>query len=194
MNINFNAKINQKYPIKTDINLAVRDRKNRDLSSLLPVVIVFAIFITIFTKFAVINRLSAADQAEASAAAVELQLSSLKNYTKDYDNVVEKYNELLASRSSANVIATPMERLGLIEKYLISSSQVDSFDVLDDVITVKISGVTLNQISSIFVKLMSDPLISNVQVYTASTNDQNNSLTTATMTIQLAVDDSSNIE
>ncbi|MPN05880.1 hypothetical protein SDC9_153134 [bioreactor metagenome] len=87
-----------------------------------------------------------------------------------------------------------MERLGLIEKYLISSSQVDSFDVLDDVITVKISGVTLNQISSIFVKLMSDPLISNVQVYTASTNDQNNSLTTATMTIQLAVDDSSNIE
>lgn len=194
MNINLNAKINQKYPIKTDINLAVRDRKKRDLTSLLPVVIVFAICISIFTKFAVINRLSTADQAEASATAVELQLSSLKNYTKDYDNVVEKYNELLASKSSVNVIATPMERLGLIEKYLISSSQVDSFDVLDDVITVKISGVTLNQISTIFVKLMGDPLISNVQVYTASTNDQNNSLTTATMTIQLAVDDSSNIE
>ncbi len=190
-----NTKINQKYPAKTDINLASRERKKRDLNKLMPTFIVLVLFISVFTKFAVVDRLNAADQAEASAAEVQYQLTTLKNYTKNYDNVLEKYNELLATMSSADVIATPMERLGLIEKYLISSSQVDSFDVIDDVITVKISGVTLNQISSIFVKLMSDPLISNVQVYTASTSDKNASLTTATMTIQLAVDDSmSNLE
>jgi len=190
-----NAKINQKYPTKNDINLARHERKKRSLNTLIPTFIVLAVCITVFTKFAVIDRLNTADQAEASAATVQSQLLSLQNYTKNYNTVLEKYNELLASKSSENVIATPMERLGLIEEYLISSSQVDSFDVLDDVITVKISGVTLNQISSIFVKLMTDPLISNVQVYTASTSDRNASLTTATMTIQLAVDNSaSNIE
>lgn len=190
-----NTKLNQKYPTKTDINLAIHERKKRNLHTLIPTFIVLAVFISLFTKFAVVDRLDAANQAEASAAEVQSQLLSLKNYTKDYDNVLEKYNELLATRASADVIATPMERLGLIEKYLITTSQVDSFDVLDDIITVKISGVTLNQISSIFVTLMSDPLISNVQVYTASTSDKNASLTSATMTIQLAVDNSiSNIE
>ena len=104
--------------------------------------------------------------------------------------MLEEYNALLASKSSINVVATPMERLGLVERYLISASQVNSFDVVDDVITAQISGVTLNQISTIYANLMSDPLIENVQVYTASTNDKNNSLTTATMTIQLLVDDS----
>ena len=104
--------------------------------------------------------------------------------------MLEEYNALLASKSSINVVATPMERLGLVERYLISASQVNSFDVVDDVITAQISGVTLNQISAIYANLMSDPLIENVQVYTASTNDKNNSLTTATMTIQLTVDDS----
>lgn len=190
-----NTKINQKYPTKTDINLAIRERKTQSLRTLVPTFILLVVCISLFSKFAVIDRLNAANQAEASASAVQSQLVSLQSYTKDYEKVLEKYNELLATMSSANVIATPMERLGLIEKYLITSSQVDSFDVLDDVITVKISGVTLNQISSIFVKLMSDPLISNVQVYTASTADKNASLTTATMTIQLAVDDSAkNIE
>ena len=183
-------KNSNKYPVKTDINLAIREKKQNKLSTTVPTFIILVIAIAIFSKFAVINRLEQASEAENSATVAQQQLETLKEYTNNYPKVLEEYNALLASKSSINVVATPMERLGLVERYLISASQVNSFDVVDDVITAQISGVTLNQISAIYANLMSDPLIENVQVYTASTNDKNNSLTTATMTIQLLVDDS----
>lgn len=183
-------KNSNKYPVKTDINLAIREKEQNKLSTTIPTFIILVIAIAIFSKFAVINRLEQASEAEHSAAVAQQQLETLKEYTNNYPKVLEEYNALLASKSSLNVVATPMERLGLVERYLISASQVNSFDVVDDVITAQISGVTLNQISTIYANLMSDPLIENVQVYTASTNDKNNSLTTATMTIQLLVDDS----
>ena len=183
-------KNSNKYPVKTDINLAIREKKQNKLSTNIPTFIILVIAIAIFSKFAVINRLEQASEAENSATVAQQQLETLKEYTNNYPKVLEEYNALLASKSSLNVVATPMERLGLVERYLISASQVNSFDVVDDVITAQISGVTLNQISTIYANLMSDPLIENVQVYTASTNDKNNSLTTATMTIQLLVDDS----
>lgn len=183
-------KNSNKYPVKTDINLAIHEKKQNKLSTNIPTFIILVIAIAIFSKFAVINRLEQASEAENSATAAQQQLETLKEYTNNYPKVLEEYNALLASKSSINVVATPMERLGLVERYLISASQVNSFDVVDDVITAQISGVTLNQISAIYANLMSDPLIENVQVYTASTNDKNNSLTTATMTIQLTVDDS----
>ena len=183
-------KNSNKYPVKTDINLAIREKKQNKLSTTIPTFIILVIAIAIFSKFAVINRLEQASEAENSATVAQQQLETLKEYTNNYPKVLEEYNALLASKSSLNVVATPMERLGLVERYLISASQVNSFDVVDDVITAQISGVTLNQISAIYANLMSDPLIENVQVYTASTNDKNNSLTTATMTIQLLVDDS----
>ena len=183
-------KNSNKYPVKTDINLAIREKKQNKLSTNIPTFIILVIAIAIFSKFAVVNRLEQASEAENSATVAQQQLETLKEYTNNYPKVLEEYNALLASKSSINVVATPMERLGLVERYLISASQVNSFDVVDDVITAQISGVTLNQISAIYANLMSDPLIENVQVYTASTNDKNNSLTTATMTIQLTVDDS----
>ena len=183
-------KNSNKYPVKSDINLAIREKKQSKLSTTIPTVIVLVIVVALFAKFAVINRLEKASAAEHSAAVAQQQLETLKEYTNNYPKVLEEYNALLASKSSLNVVATPMERLGLVERYLISASQVNSFDVVDDVITAQISGVTLNQISTIYANLMSDPLIENVQVYTASTNDKNNSLTTATMTIQLTFDDS----
>ena len=183
-------KNSNKYPVKTDINLAIREKKQNKLSTNIPTFIILVIAIAIFSKFAVINRLEQASEAENSATVAQQQLETLKEYTNNYPKELEEYNALLASKSSLNVVATPMERLGLVERYLISASQVNSFDVVDDVITAQISGVTLNQISTIYANLMSDPLIENVQVYTASTNDKNNSLTTATMTIQLLVDDS----
>lgn len=183
-------KNSNKYPVKTDINLAIREKKQNKPSTTIPTFIILVIAIAIFSKFAVINRLEQASEAENSATVAQQQLETLKEYTNNYPKVLEEYNALLASKSSLNVVATPMERLGLVERYLISASQVNSFDVVDDVITAQISGVTLNQISTIYANLMGDPLIENVQVYTASTNDKNNSLTTATMTIQLLVDDS----
>ena len=183
------GKHSKKYPTKTDINLALRDQKQEKLSAILPGAIAFLICVGLFSKFAVVDRFARVDRAENAAVAAQQELDAVRNDTKNYQKVLEEYNALLASQSSLNVIATPMERLDLVERHLLSAAYVNSFDVIDDVIMVQISGVTLQQISAIYAGLMSDPLIENVQVYTASTNENRYSLTTATMTIQLATDD-----
>ena len=99
----------------------------------------------------------------------------------DYDAVLAEYQSRVQSAVNSDVLADTLECLGIVEQDLMTASRVESFAVLDDVITARISGVTLNQISTLFQALIANEFVANVQVYTASTNEENaNALTTAT--------------
>ena len=71
-------KNSNKYPVKTDINLAIREKKQNKLSTNIPTFIILVIAIAIFSKFAVINRLEQASEAENSATVAQQQLETLK--------------------------------------------------------------------------------------------------------------------
>ena len=82
-----------------------------------------------------------------------------------------------------------MKCLALVEANLLNKSQVSSFTITPDTITVKLSGVTLNDISAIYQQLMKSDLVSGIQVYNASSSQKSEKVTAA-MTITLAVDKS----
>ena len=182
-------KIGVKYPTKTDINLAVREAKSIERKSMLPIGIFIVICILGFLKLGVFDLLHSVDQAEESMQQTQVQLDQLKQANSIYDDVLKEYNESVSLSITSPVIATLSERLEIVKQYLIAKAKVESFHVLDDIITVRISGVTLNQVSDIYTALMENEFVSNVQIYTASTDGQVGSLTTATMTIILAVDE-----
>ncbi len=182
-------KIGVKYPTKTDINLAVREAKSIDRKSMLPIGIFIVIFILGFLKLGVFDLLHSVDQAEESMGQAQEQLDQMKEANSIYDDVLKEYNESVSLSITSPVIATLSERLEIVNQYLIAKAKVESFNVLDDIITVRISGVTLNQVSGIYTALMDNEFVSNVQIYTASTDGEVGSLTTATMTIILAVDE-----
>ena len=181
--------IGKKYPRKTSINLAMKESHKREYGKAILAAIVLTAFVGVFTKFGVVDRLVAASEAEYGAATVKSQYMSVQAANKDYDEVLEKYEDYNLKRSLVSGKTDLQDILELIEQELMTRSMVETFSSSEGIITVKISGVTLNDISAIFKSLTNSPLVAHVQVYTASTSDQEtDALTTATMTISLAVE------
>ena len=81
--------------------------------------------------------------------------------------------------------------MNLIETQLVDKAQVESYSVADHLVSVQLSGVTLRDVSEIYASLTASPLVSNVQVYTASTQKDSTEQVTATMNIELAQTDTS---
>lgn len=181
--------IGLKYPTKKDINLAIKDRRNLKLKVNIPLAVAIVVFVSVFTKFAVIDVLDAVARAESNVMQTQLQLDKIKTVSSTYNEVLMQYNETVALRGVSPVKATPMEKIALVDTYLIPKGKVDAYDISGERITARVSGITLNQISEIYGALMADELVENVQVYTASTDDKKSELTTVTMTIMLAIDE-----
>lgn len=179
----------KKYPVKTTVNLAQKERKHRDLGAVILTAVVLAVAIALFCKFGVIDRLNKVGAAQAQAAAQTAQLAQLREQTADYPQVLEEYQDDTLSVSAAGGGADPMDCLRLMEDALLSKSEVSSFTVSSDQITVKLSGVTLNEVSGIYLSLTASDLVKGVQVYTAATDSEKKAAVTATMTITLAVEE-----
>ncbi|MDD4844010.1 MAG: hypothetical protein PHU31_06740 [Anaerotignum sp.] len=182
-------KIGVKYPTKTNINLAIQEGKSINKKTVLFVGIFVMICMAGFSKLAIVDFLNSAQKAELNMQQTQEQLDQMREKNLIYEDVLKEYNERVSLSFSSPVIATISERLDIVKQYLISNAKVESFHVLDDVITARISGVTLNQISDIYTALMGNEYVANVQMFTASTDGDPTSLTTATMTIILTVDE-----
>lgn len=178
-----------KNPIKTTINLAQRDYRLRGLGIVLPIAAVSLIAVLLFCKLGIIDPLESAARAETQAERQEEQVSRLKNKTANYEQVLEQYQIETQTQPRLSGQVDPMKCLRLIEDELLTNAQVSSFTISSPVITVKLSGVTLNNISSIYQRLMSSGIVENVQVYTAATDEKNKTVTAA-MTVTLAVEES----
>ncbi|MCI2057275.1 MAG: hypothetical protein LKJ86_09045 [Oscillibacter sp.] len=180
----------KKYPSKTTLNLAQKEREKRDLGAVVPVAILLALGIAAFCKFGVVDRLNALSQAEAQAAQAEAQTAQLADLNANYDSLLQEYQSYSVAQSALTGGADPMDCLGLIERELLTKADVTSFTVAPDTITVAFSGVTLNEISAIYLNLMKSDLVSGVQVYTAATESEKKAAVSATMTVKLAVETS----
>lgn len=182
-------KIGVKYPTKTQINFAKREVQTVEKKSRFYLIAFIVVASIGFGKVAIWDLWQDVNRAEADMQEVNVQLDELKVQNAVYEDVLKEYNESVSLSMNTPVIATFSERLDLVNEYLISKAEVESFNILEDVITARILGVKLNEISTIYTDLMKNEFVSNVQVYTAATDASNSSLTTATMTIILAVDE-----
>jgi hypothetical protein len=181
----------KKYPVKTTVNLAMREKKKGGNTYVVPAAIILAALIALFCRFGVVGPLAKAASAESLEAQESATLESLQAANADYDTVLAKYQSLDISSASVTGTMQPMECLALIDDNLVKSSKVESYTVAQSVITAKISGVTLNSISGIYKSLMAYDSVENVQIYTAATGEAGSG-TTATLTIKLvSADDGS---
>ena len=141
--------------------------------------ILLVIAVAAFSKFGVVDRLHAVSTADAQAVQQELLVSQVQEKTADYEQVLEKYQSESLRKNASTGGADPMECLKLVETNLLDKSQVSSFTIASDTITVKLSGVTLNDISAIYQQLMKSDLVSGVQVYNAASSQKSEKATAA---------------
>ncbi len=169
-------------PFKTTINLAQKERRSANVGAVLPVAIALAVFIGLFCKFGVIDRLNKVTEMERQTAETQQLLQQAQAKTKDYDSVREKYESSTAVQTGG---VDPMSCLTVLEEYLLDDAAVSSFSVSGSTVSVKLSNVTLNQISAIYTRLKASSLVSGVKVYTAQTGSKNAGKVTASITIQM---------
>lgn len=182
------SKMRNVYPSKRDMNLAMREKPqtNRPLAVLLVIA-----FIGVFYLFAVRRVLDEVDSAAAAADNAEAQLAAIQEQTAHYDDVLDEYQSYTVVSNAMTGTVNPLDCLNLIETQLVDKAQVESYSVADHLVSVQLSGVTLRDVSEIYASLTASPLVSNVQVYTASTQKDSTEQVTATMNIELAQTDTS---
>ncbi len=185
------SKMRNVYPSKRDMNLAMREKPptNRPLA-VLAVLLVIA-FIGVFYLFAVRRVLDEVDSAATAADNAEAQLAAIQEQTAHYDDVLDEYQSYTVVSNAMTGTVNPLDCLNLIETQLVDKAQVESYSVADHLVSVQLSGVTLRDVSEIYASLTASPLVSNVQVYTASTQKDSTEQVTATMNIELAQTDTS---
>lgn len=186
------SKMRNVYPSKRDMNLAMREKPqtNRPLA-VLAVLLVIAFIGVLFYLFAVRRVLDEVDSAATAADNAEAQLAAIQEQTAHYDDVLDEYQSYTVVSNAMTGTVNPLDCLNLIETQLVDKAQVESYSVADHLVSVQLSGVTLRGVSEIYASLTASPLVSNVQVYTASTQKDSTEQVTATMNIELAQTDTS---
>lgn len=173
-----------KNALKTTINLAQKEKREGGLTTVLPAAIILAICIGLFCKFGVVDRLNRVSRMEEQASQLEQTLQQVQEKTAKYDSVKARYDSSTAAQAALGG-SDPMSCLTLIENNLLEDAAVSSFAVANGTISVKMSNVTLNEISVIYTRLKASSLVAGVKVSTAQSGDKSAAKVTATMTIQL---------
>lgn len=180
-----------KLPSKTHINLAKKESKKRDATTLGIGAGIIVILMILVAKFGVYDQYARLQKAESDYDAVHAQYVEMENALADYPNVLDRYRTYARSwmeQSDENgfVQVDRMDILDLLENYMIPYGTLNNFTIQDSTVIVSMSGMNLQEISNMFARLQSRPIVDSVSLNLASTEetDKNTDLDFS-VTIQL---------
>lgn len=175
------------YPSKVTLNLAMKEKSQFAPGKLIPLLLLLVILAGLFSKFAVADRLVKVDRAQAELSALQQRKADLEAATAGYEELSEKYARYSIGwmTEDEQAAVTRLDMLSLIEKELMPGSQVRRVSAGGNVLSVELSGVTLEDTSRFVQNLYQRPDVTNVAVYTASTKDEPGTQATVSMVITM---------
>lgn len=171
---------------KSTINLAQKEKKFRKPSLKTWLALAALLVMALSLKVGIVDPLVVTARTVAQAEQQEGLLQQTREALTQFDMVQDTYEIEKQTQASLSGRADVMDCLALIEAELLHQSRVQSFTIAADRITVRLSGVTLHEMSAIYQRLMASELVIGVQVYTASAGENAGNRVTTAMTIVLA--------
>ena len=177
------------YPSKTYINLVVKEKKQFDLRSQLPKIVLLVLVTIAVCKFGVFDVYDRANQKQAELNRQTQVLSNLEAQLSDYDAVKAEYEtyettKLVADENTVSVI----DAMSLVDRFVAPAAHVDSIDLSGNTLSLGLSGVTLDGVGKLVNTLYEQPIVANVAVSNAATDKTKTSAdTTVSMVITLKV-------
>ena len=167
-----------KCPQKTGINLNLQEDRQRDRRTLLIGILAIAALVTVVVNFGVLQQYRRLDKAQAAYDRVHTQYVSAQEALSDYDRVLLEYRtysmEWATDGSEDNGTLVDRQKvLDLLEQEMLSRGRLVSLQVSGNKMTVAMSGMSLDQISRMFDVIQQSPIVSNVELNLASTEDGN---------------------
>lgn len=154
---------------KTTMNFA-RKESGVKLGRMAPVIVLVVLVVAIGAKVGILDLLDQKTAAYANLAAKQEQLVAISMQLTEYDEVAALYGRYSYGwmDESETSLVDRMKVLDLIEEKLASAALVSNFSVNGNVLTLNLSGVTLDETSAIVRDLESSPMVVSVSVASAS--------------------------
>ena len=157
-------------PAKTTLNLVIRERTGPSPKKWVPLVVLVLVLAALFGKFAVADRFARLAAARRELIGKQTELAALEASYQDFDEVKARYNQY-TYRGYDKTIADRQEILDLLEREVFPHSETRSISVNGNVFSTTLTGLTLDEVSSMMARLEANPLIEGVTVFTAGYNE-----------------------
>jgi len=192
-NISFKRNKKTKYPVKTTMNLAVREKTDNSLSRVLPLLVVLVIVVVLFVKFGVVDRFVALDQAQKTLADSQTKLTEMTNMTKDYDQIASQYHQYASDylTDDQKQLVDRLDLMDMLKTRMNGLATLTNVSIVDNSVVVNFTSPSLKQISELRLALLQEIYVQDVTVYTASTGQtEATGAVTASMVINVALETS----
>ncbi len=162
-----------KMPSKTSINLVTVGQKQVNYGVVVPLVIILALAIALFSKFLVIDRLADVARAENKVTSIQASLDAGYAELASYGDLNETYAHYTYSGFTEEELTrtSRVDVLELIRNKVLPDAQLNSWALKGNELTLVISGNSLQEINLLAQTLQDDDLVNYCTVNTANTTD-----------------------
>lgn len=185
----FAAKSRSKLPTKREINLAGVGETTLDLKTAVIAVILIIAGATFFSIFGVAGRFAKLSSAQSAAAHAEQELAAAYEILAGYDLTQDEYAHYTFESMTPEELAQ-VERedvLRLLDDRVIGKCEVEYWSVSENVLTLRIVGITLEQVNRIIQDINEDELVSYSTLTTAVKEDKTEEGSISTVTASIEV-------
>ena len=164
-------------PTKRSVNLAKRESRSRNIVTLVCGIALIAVLAAAVAKFGVIDQLARQREAENAYNATHAQYLEMQQAIENYPAVEQEYHTysrkwMQDDTSGMFVSVDRIDVLALLEDHLLPYGKVKNLIVQAETMVVSMSGMNLEQISTMFAKLQEQPIVSSAVLNIAATADK----------------------
>jgi hypothetical protein len=155
-------------PSKTTMNF-VHHQSSFNPKKVIPIVLVVLIIAAVFVKFGVLDPLEKKTAALNELSLKQEQLAAVNNKLTGYDELAKEYGRYSygwMNDTEVNMVSR-MDVLQLVEQEISTKAIIDNMAVNNNVLTLNIHGITLEQASTMVRSLEERGLVESAAVYNA---------------------------
>ena len=155
-------------PSKKTMNF-VHHQSSFNPKKVIPIVLIVLIVAAVFLKFGILDMLDKKAAAQAELDQKQQQLALVEAKLEGYDELAMEYGRYSygwMNDTEVNMVSR-MDVLDLIEKKISPKATIDNFAVNNNVLTMNIHGITLEEASKMVKSLEATELVESASVYNA---------------------------
>lgn len=164
-----------KYPTKKSINLHIEEDHTSQNLGAVAIFAVFMVALGFFTKFFILDRIDAVNQAEAQYDQLQQEVAAIEQSLSSYDGVQAEYshygNDFMTDDEKAE--QDRLEVLKVIEEEPLQDGTVTNVSISGNVATLTMKSARLEDVSALVANVESHSNVEYAVVSTANTQDQN---------------------
>lgn len=151
----------------------VHHKSEFNAMKVIPVIAVIAAALSIFVRVGFLDMLDQKTLAYRNLASKQERLAAINTRFTDYEELANQYGRYSYGwMSEAEVgLVNRLDVLNLVEEEIAPYATLENFAVNNNVLTMNIHGITLEDASAMVNRLEQSPLVYNASVYSASAAD-----------------------